>query len=119
MKEETDFSIKSSYYPEYKRDDDTIHYYVEFNRGWKKDNFTIFQRCFIASKEDWAKMMGEGDKDSFAFKLMGREGHPYQLFSGFCKEECYPSPDWVKWLVDAMNEKVTRDQKEETVWKPK
>jgi hypothetical protein len=120
MKEQkTDFSIQSTSYPDYKfGQDDHIHYYAEFNRGWKEDNFTIFQRGFITSKEDWEKMMAT-EKDSFAMQIMSREGHPFQLFDGFCKEGCFPSPEWVKWMVDALNEKANRDKNEQTVWKPR
>ena len=99
--------MKSNSYPEnIDKNVYSILYYVEFNRGGKENTFTLFQRNWIMDKEKYKKDMEKMDKESFIFSLMSNEGHPYQLFGGFCKESCFPSPDWVRYMVDQLNNGV-------------
>lgn len=91
-----------SYYPE---KGDGL-YYVEFDRGGRAFEFTLFKRSYIHSPEEWEKIQKE---DGFIKGFMSNEGHPYQLFTGtYVKDGCIPDKKWVMWMVDALNEQVKR-----------
>lgn len=95
-------TYKSSYYPE----EDKELYYVEFNRGGRPFEFTLFKRNYIRSPEEWEKIQ---KTDGFVEGFMSNEGHPYQLFTGtYGKDGCIPDKKWVMWMVDALNEQVKR-----------
>ena len=94
--------VQSSYYPV----EDKGLYYVEFNRGGRAFEFTLFKRSYIHSPEEWEKIQKE---DGFVKGFMSNEGHPYQLFTGtYGKDGCIPDRSFVEWMVDALNEKVKR-----------
>lgn len=94
-------------YPEFNEESNYPLYYVEFDRGFSKDSFTLFKRSFIHTVEEWKKF--DLSKDVM-LGIMGREGHPYNLFDGFCKEGCVPDRKMIKFFVDAINEKVGKEK---------
>jgi hypothetical protein len=100
----------SSIYPE-KQVGQKPLIYVEFNRGDKPGEFTLFQRNFMYPPEEWEKMKKSGT-DDFASSLMSNEVHPWNLFTGeFCEHDNgIPNRKWIEWMVDAMNEKIDRDK---------
>ena len=81
-------------------------FYVEFNRGDRPLEFTLFQRSYIHSPEKWEEIK---KMDGFIDGFMSNEGHPYQLFTGtYGPDGCNPDAAWVMWMVDALNEKAKR-----------
>jgi hypothetical protein len=97
-------------YPDYKwGGDEHIQYFVEFDRGVDKGTFTIFRRNLMPKEYFDPKNCPE-NVDNILFQ-MGREVHPYQLFDGHCRDGAFPSPEWVIWMVDALNEKLANDIK--------
>lgn len=101
----------SEIYPQFNDDSDHPLYYVEFDRGFSKDTFTFFKRSFLYSKEQWIEIKNTciNDAERYMYDLMNREGHPYQLFNGTCKKGCVPDKEMIKFFVDAINEKVERE----------
>lgn len=89
------------FYPSLDKEDKNP-YYAEFHH-WAKDNitFTIFRRQFFCSKE---QRLGD------TLILGSWEFHPWNLFEGSCNDGCVPDREWIKWLVDALNEKSEREK---------
>jgi hypothetical protein len=59
------------------------------------------------SEEEMSKII---DPDSLAMHKMCNEVHPWNIFtSEYGPDGCVPDKAWVKWMVDAMNEKFERD----------
>lgn len=97
---------------EYGNYDDGISYYVEFDRGNRGGEFTLFQRSFIHSKEMYAQIMSMASENEKFWLKQSAEGHPYNLFTGtYGCDSCYPNKEWVKWMVDALNEKTKNNNK--------
>jgi hypothetical protein len=95
----------STYYPDVDADENL--YYVEFGRGDIPTHFTLFKRQFIHTKEDWEKFCPPG-----TISLMSREGHPWNILTdSFGPDGCVPDRAWVCWMVDALNEKLNRENK--------
>ena len=83
----------TSYYPEKNKG----LYYVEFERGNRPFEFTLFKRSYIHSPEEWEEIKNEE-------WFMSNEGHPYNLFTGtYGPDGCVPDESWVKWMVDSLN----------------
>ena len=83
-------------------------YYVEFNRGGKEREFTIFRRQFMYTEEQLAEWEKKSPKDIFMLR-MTNEVHPWNLFTAtYGPDNCVPDKAWVKWMVDALNEKVEK-----------
>jgi hypothetical protein len=87
-------------------------FFVEITR-WKKGDkmhWRLFQRSFIFSREDWENQMKDAPANDFAALIMGPEGHPYQLANGEVNEHpgviAMETPEFLKFMVDAMNEKA-------------
>ncbi len=93
----------NSYYPITEK---TL-YYVEFDRGGRPFEFTLFQRRNIRTQDEYEKLavnMTETDKIFFS-----NEGHPYNMYTGtYGPDGCYPDQSWVMWMVDALNEKAKK-----------
>jgi hypothetical protein len=93
-------TYKSSFYPE----EDGGIYYVEFDRGGRPFEFTLFKRNYIHSPEIWEKIQ---KADGFIEGFMSNKGHPYQLFTGtYGMDGSISDRKWVMWMVDALNEKA-------------
>ena len=83
-------------------------FYVEFERGDKKGEFTIFRRQFMYTEEQLAEWEKKSPKDIFMLR-MTNEVHPWNIFTaGYGPDGCVPDRTWVKWMVDALNEKVEK-----------
>ena len=96
----------SFYYP----DNEDALYYVEFNRGERKGEFTIFKRHFFYTKEELQKIKDE-NPDDFAMSLMTNEGHPWNIFTAFYGPlGSMPDERWVRFMVDALNREAIRIQ---------
>lgn len=81
-------------------------YYVEFNRGERPFEFTLFKKNYFHSPEEWEKIK---KINGFIEGFMLNEGHPYQLFTGtYGKDGCIPDKKWVMWMIDALNEQVKK-----------
>jgi hypothetical protein len=92
-----------NYYPESYSD---ALYYVEFNRGGKGDEFTLFKRHFFRSNEEVEKLKKDCP-DCFTVFAITNEGHPWNIFtSQYGPDGCVPDRKWVCWMVDALNAQV-------------
>ena len=60
------------------------------------------------SEEQLAELEKESPKDIFMLRTCN-EGHPWNIFTaGYGPDNCVPDRSWVKWMVDALNEKAER-----------
>lgn len=104
-------TIKSSVYPENWEGQKPL-YYVEFNRGDRPGEFTLFKRQFFHSEKELEEMEKkcQSDNEKQWFRI-SNEVHPWNLFTGeFCEHDGgMPDKNWVKWMVDALNEKVSKE----------
>lgn len=103
-------NLNEKIYPNFKHGDyDSPRYYVEFNRGGQDWEFTIFLRSFIIDKDEWEKLKRK-DPNDFAVVCGSNEGHPWNIFTAeYGKDGCIPDKSWVKWMIDALNEKLDRE----------
>lgn len=100
----------SNYYPETDRDDQTAPFYVEFDRGDRPGEFTLFRRQWFCSTEELDHLTETNLKDSWALRL-GNECHPWNLFTGtYGQDGCVPDKKWICWMVDALNAKFKVDR---------
>jgi hypothetical protein len=84
-------------------------FYVEFERGDKKGEFTIFRRQFMYTEEQLAGMEKDCPKDIFMLR-MTNEVHPWNIFTaGYGPDGCVPDRKWIEWMVDALNEKAQKE----------
>lgn len=96
----------SFYYPE---NEDAL-YYVEFERGGHKGEFTIFKRQWFHSQEQLEKLKIE-NPDGFAMAMMTNEGHPWNIFTAtYGPLGSMPDERWVRFMVDALNREVKQEQ---------
>ena len=96
----------SHYYPE----DEKSLYYVEFERGGKKGEFTLFKRQWMYSEKELEKMEKENSKDIFMLRMCN-EVHPWNIFTaGYGPPGTTPDENWVKFMVDALNQRVELDE---------
>lgn len=102
----------SEYYPNFKQNSFEPLYYVEFNRGGKPNEFTLFKRHWFNSQSELNRLELDAPADgSFELLKMCNEVHPYNLFTAsFGPDGCSPDKNWVKFMVDALNEKVQNKQ---------
>ena len=96
-------------YPEkLSSNEDTPLYYIEFH-NWENGTpitWKLYKRQFICSREEWL----EKYKDINISGLMCREGHPWALLEDeLLQDHCIPNKQWLKFMVDALNEKVYND----------
>lgn len=90
----------STYYPEEEKNKRSRPHYVEFNRGDRPNEFTIFRRQWLFSEME----MKVSDNPIYA--LNGGEVHPWNIFtSEFGPDGCVPDKAWVCWMVDALNDR--------------
>jgi hypothetical protein len=107
----TENKWKYEWYPEIKdRNSDHPAYRLEFHQ-WegKPETWKLEKRNFLFPKDKWDELMNEST-DSVAESLMGREVHPYTLLEDkVLPNHCIPNKKWLKWMVDALNEKALKD----------
>ena len=108
----TENKWKYEWYPEIKdRNLDHPAYRLEFHQ-WegKPETWKLEKRNFLETKEEWDKLMNSSD-DKFAIEIMSREVHPYTLIEGVVyADNCIPNKQWLKWMVDALNEKALKEK---------
>lgn len=84
-------------------------FYVEFERGDKKGEFTLFRRQFMYTEEELAKHEKECPKDIWMLR-MTNEVHPWNIFTaGYGPDGCVPDRKWIEWMVDALNNQISLD----------
>lgn len=93
--------IERECYPDIHDNEDGPLYYVEFTRWTGRPwRWTLFQRQWICSKEEWKKHHGEPG-------LLSREGHPWNLGDGEVNEREHAmdmnTRRFLKFMVDALN----------------
>ena len=99
----------SSIYPT--TDNRKALYYVEFNRGDKEGEFTIFRRQWMHSEAELAEMEKKSPADSQLLRLCN-EVHPWNIFTAeYGPDGCVPDKTWVQWMVDALNNQFDADLK--------
>jgi hypothetical protein len=85
-------------------------YYVEFDRGNKNGEFTIFRRQFMYTEEELVEWEKKSPKDIFMLRMCN-EVHPWNIFTArYGSDNSVPDRTWVKWMVDALNEKVDNEK---------
>ena len=86
-----------------------LPFYVEFGRGDRKGEFTIFRRQFMYIEEQLAEWEKKSPKDIFMLR-MTNEVHPWNIFTtNYGPDGCVPDRKWVEWMVDALNEHAERE----------
>jgi hypothetical protein len=101
-------SYEQNIYPNYDKRQKPI-YYIEFERGGKKGEFTLFRRQFMYTEEQLVEMEKNYPKDIFSLRMCN-EVHPWNLFTAeYGKDGCVPDRKWIEWMVDALNEKVQKE----------
>lgn len=89
-------------------DNDKALYYVEFHRGGKTNEFTLFQRYWFYSKEDLEQMKKQTPED-FPMLEMCNEGHPWNILTAtYGPLGCMPDEKWIEFMVDALNREASR-----------
>jgi hypothetical protein len=96
-------------YPKIERINRKPTFYVEFNRGDRPNEFTLFQRNFMYSDEELVKKMEA--KEINGFHLLCNEVHPWNLFTAEYVEYGIPNKEW---MVDALNEKAEKDSQKKS-----
>lgn len=80
-----------------------LPFYVEFERGGKEGEFTLFRRQFMYTPEELAEMEKKSSKSIFMLRMCN-ELHPWNIFTAkHGPEGCVPDRKWVEWMVDALN----------------
>lgn len=102
--------MKIETYPEkIMSDNDYPLYYLEFI-DWEDNKpvrWKLYKRNFVYLKEDWKQLLEKMSK--FEAMFASREGHPYALLEDVVhSDSCIPNKDWLKFMVDALNEKVDK-----------
>lgn len=104
------------FYPSYNDNEIGPIYYIEFYRGpgELKKNWTLFKRRFIYSDEEWKKIKETRQLGNDPLVMLN-EGHPWNLGSGVLNDYenavSMNTQTFLKFMVDALNEKVNRDTK--------
>jgi hypothetical protein len=107
----------SSYYPETEKGDQTKPYYVEFERGDKKGEFTLFKRQWFQTTEALAKQAAESKKSAWMLELCN-ECHPWNIYTAtYGPDGCMPDRAWVCWMVDALNRQSQVENLDESILK--
>ena len=87
------------YYPE----NEKSLYYVEFERGDRKGEFTLFKRQWMYTEEQLAEWEKKSSKDILMLRMCN-EVHPWNIFTaGYGPPGCMPDEAWVCWMVDCLN----------------
>jgi hypothetical protein len=83
-------------------------FYVEFERGDRKGEFTLFRRQFMYSEEQLTEM--EKKSEDAKWLRMSNEVHPWNMFtSNYGPPGTVPDRKWVEWMVDALNDASEAD----------
>ena len=93
----------SFYYP----DNEDVLYYVEFQRGGNKNEFTLFKRHWFLSEGELEKIKEE-NPDDFSRFLRTNQCHPWNIFTAtYGPLGAMPDEHWVRFMVDALNREVS------------
>lgn len=84
-------------------------FYVEFERGDIKGEFTLFRRHFFHTEKELEELAKKSD--DIKWLRMTNEGHPWNIFTGkYGADGCVPDRKWVEWMVDALNDAAAADE---------
>lgn len=87
------------FYP--KEENDVELYYVEFDSGNRKCEFTLFKRQYF---RPWSEIEQIENPNERALAKMCNHCHPRNIFTGtYGQDGCVPDKAWVCWMVDALN----------------
>ena len=96
-------------YPQYDGKSQKPLFVVEWDRGGKKGEFTLFRRQFMYTEEQLVEWEKKEPKDIFTLRMCN-EVHPWNIFTaGYGPDGCVPDRKWVEWMVDALNEKAQKE----------
>jgi hypothetical protein len=85
-------------------------FYVEFERGDRKGEFTLFRRQFMYSEEKLKEF--EAKSEDTKWLRMTNEVHPWNIFTAeYGPDGCVPDRKWVEWMVDALNKALDTESK--------
>lgn len=100
--------MSSNYYPS--TENDNSLYYVEFERGDRKNEFTLFKRQWFHIETVLIGLDGTPIIDMEKSRMTD-EAHPWNIFTAtYGPEGTMPDRKWVEWMVDALNKQtVTTD----------
>ena len=77
-------------------------FYVEFERGDRKGEFTLFRRQFFHTEEELVEL--EKKSEDAKWLRISNEVHPWNIFTAeYGADGCVPDRKWVEWMVDALN----------------
>jgi hypothetical protein len=83
-------------------------FYVEFERGDRKGEFTLFRRQFMRTEKELAEM--EAKSPDAKWLRMSNEVHPWNIFTTeYGADGCVPDRKWVEWMVDALNKALDNE----------
>ena len=104
----------SEYYPNFEQNSFEPLYYVEFNRGDKPNEFTLFKRNWFYTSSGLDELEANNvyshKEQAISWLRISNECHPYNLFTAsFGPDGCSPDKKWVKFMVDALNEKAKNE----------
>jgi hypothetical protein len=94
-------------------------YYVEFERGDKKGEFTLFRRQWLYSEAELAEWEKKDPKHIFELRMCN-EVHPWNLFTGgYGPLGTVPDSNWVCWMVDCLNLVSNNKDLSDRMWQAK
>ena len=100
-------SYEEKYYPK-SESGQKPPFYVEFERGDRKGEFTLFRRQFFHTEEELVEL--EKKSEDAKWLRMTNEVHPWNIFTAeHGPDGCVPDRKWVEWMVDALNNQVNVD----------
>ena len=82
-------------------------YYVEFERGDHKGEFTLFRRQFMHTEAELVEMEKKSE-DAKRYRICN-EVHPWNIFTAnYGPDGTVPDRKWVEWMVDVLNKELDR-----------
>jgi len=86
-------------------------FYVEFDRGDRKGEFTLFRRQFMHSEEELKELEAKSPNTKSKWLRISNEVHPWNIFTaGYGPDGTMPDRKWVEWMVDALNDAAEADK---------
>jgi hypothetical protein len=97
----------SHYYPD--KGNKTL-YYVEFGRGGKDSEFTVFKRQWLHTDDELEAIKAK-DPKRYERIIMFNEVHPWNIFTAeYGAPGSMPDEAWVKFMVDSLNAAVEKSK---------
>lgn len=87
-------------------------YYVEFERGDRKGEFTVFKRQWLHTKEELEALIKKNPENAVQYRLCN-EVHPWNIFTAeYGPDGSMPDEAWVRFMVDSLNAGAVLAEKE-------